>query len=167
MNLLDFQYVPGLRNFNVFLTKIRMSLLKLAGAKIGKNSIIRPGALIVNPKNIYLGENTIIGRNSIIMNYRLVSIGNNVEIGPSCVFQTNDHLIKNFLYPLGKQGTKYSKIIIKDNCYLGSNVTLLLGSTVEQNVLIGAKSLVNKNLKSYSLYAGVPVSFIKKLSKKQ
>ena len=127
-----------------------------AGASIGKNSIIRPGALIINPGKLVIGKNTTVGMNTKFMNFASVEIGNDVEIGPNCVFQTNEHVISDVKRPLGKQGKKMSPIVVDDNCYFGADVTLLSGVKVEKNVLVGAKSLVNKNLKKLQFYAGVP-----------
>ena len=156
LNLINLQYVPGFRRFNNLLTKFRMFALKCAGASIGKNSIIRPGALIINPRKLVIGKNTIVGMDSKFMNFASVEIGNDVEIGPNCIFQTNEHVFLDVKRPLGKQGRKMNEIVVDDNCYLGADVTLLSGVKVEKNVLVGAKSLVNNDLKKLQFYAGVP-----------
>ena len=71
LNFIDFQYMPGLRQLNNFLTKLRMFALKNAGASIGKNSVIRPGALIVNPRNLVVGKNTTVGKLFIMINFNI------------------------------------------------------------------------------------------------
>lgn len=156
LNCVDFQYIDGLGKLNKLLTRTRMMLLRLSGANIGLNSIIRPGALIVDTRKLRVGTNSIVGKKSVFMNFEPVTIGDDVEIGPNCVFQTNEHVIRDFDKPLGKQGAKYCQILVGSNCYLGSDVTLLSGVEVGDNVLIGAKSLVNKSLLGRAFYAGVP-----------
>ena len=161
-NNIDFQYVPLLSRLNKILTSIRMCLLRLAGASIGKNSTLRPKTTIFNPKNLIIGNNTNIGRNSIIMNFDKVIIKDNIEIGPNCTFQANEHLIEDYSKPLGKQGSFYGPISIGSNSYIGSEVTFLQGVSICDGCLIAAKSLVNNDCDKPGLYAGIPVS-LKKL----
>lgn len=161
LNFINFQYVPGLRILNNILTSIRMSLLKLSGASIGPSSILRPRALILKTQNLEIGANTIIGSGSKIMNFAKVSIGKNVEIGPSFVAQTNEHIIENYDKPLGKQGAKYESISIGDGCYIGGDVTVLSGVSICNNCIVGAKSVVTKNISVSGVYAGCPAKLIK------
>ena len=161
LNFFNFQYVPGFRWLNNVLTSIRMFCLKISGATIGKFSIIRPGALIISAKNINIGSNTIIGSNSKFMNFEQVSIGNNVEIGPGFIVQTNEHLVKDFSQPLGKQGAEYKRVVIGDGCYIGGDVTILSGLSITKNCIIGAKSIVTKNINISGIYAGCPAKLIK------
>jgi acetyltransferase-like isoleucine patch superfamily enzyme len=161
LNFLNFQYVPGLRGPNNLLTKLRMFFLRLAGARIGNLSIIRPNCLLVSAKNIIVGTNSIIGAGSKIMNFEYVTIGDNVEIGPNASFQTNEHVIENYDAPLGKQGAKYLPILVGSGCYIGADVSILSGVQIADNCIIGAKSLVTKNLEMPGLYAGCPARLIK------
>jgi acetyltransferase-like isoleucine patch superfamily enzyme len=64
------------------------------------------------------------------------------------------------LYKEFEQADLFRKIIIGNNVYIGINVTILSGTKVGDNVIIGAGSLVRGELKSNSVYAGVPVKYI-------
>ena len=55
------------------------------------------------------------------------------------------------------------QIIINSNVYIGAGSTILQGVTIENNSVVGAKSLVNKTVKRNSLYAGIPAKKIKSL----
>lgn len=165
LNLIDLQYIPGLRRLNQLLTIIRMFSLKLSGANIQNNSILRPYATIIKSKNLKMGTNVIIGSRSRIFNNANVEIGNNTEIGPNLVLRTGRHIIKDYNLPLAKQGADFAPIIIGENCYFGSDVTVLGGISITSKCLIGAKSLVNKNITIPGLYAGVPAKLIKKFPK--
>ncbi len=161
LNHINFQYVPGLRFINDFLTSIRIFFLRMSGSRIGSSSILRPKALLVSPRNLEIGSNTIIGSEAKIMNFAKVNIGSNVEIGPNFVAQTNEHLISDYQKPLGKQGAQYDPIIIGDGCYFGGDVTVLSGVSICKNCIIGAKSIVTKNISESGVYAGCPAKLIK------
>tara|TARA_B110000259_G_scaffold187744_1_gene243116 strand:- start:2941 stop:3351 length:411 start_codon:yes stop_codon:yes gene_type:complete len=133
----------------------------MSGAKIGKSSILRPGSTVLSANKLTIGSNTVVGPGARIMNFVDVIIGNDVEIGPNIIIQTNEHLIEKYDEPLGKQGGKFSSIEIGDGCYIGGDVTILSGVKIKNNCLIGAKSLVNKDLEISGLYAGCPAKLIK------
>tara|TARA_B100001142_G_scaffold272596_2_gene279695 strand:+ start:266 stop:676 length:411 start_codon:yes stop_codon:yes gene_type:complete len=136
----------------------------MSGAKIGKLSVIRPRSIVLSAKKLTIGSNTIVGPGARIMNFADVIIGNDVEIGPNIILQTNEHVIERYDKPLGKQGGKFSSIEIGDGCYIGGDVTILSGVKIKNNCLIGAKSLVNKDLEIPGLYAGCPAKLIKKFT---
>jgi maltose O-acetyltransferase len=156
LNQIDLQYVVGLSSLNNYISRFRMVFLRACGASVGSNTVIRARATIVNPRNLVIGENCTIGRNCNLMNFATVCIGNDVEIGPDCVFQTNEHVVETFDKPLGQQGATYQEIKIGDGCYVGANVTFLSGVQISSQIMIGAKSLVNKDLSDKGLYGGVP-----------
>ena len=162
LNQVDLQYIVGLSSLNNYISRLRMRCLRGCGADIGHNTIIRSKTTIVAPNKLFIGNNCTIGRYSKIMNFAKVCIGDDVEIGADCVFQTNDHLVSSVDKPLGKQGAFYKEIYIGNGCYVGANVTFLSGVKVENQIMIGAKALVNKSLGEKGLYGGVPCRLIKK-----
>lgn len=92
----------------------------------------------------------------------LIEIGKNVIVTNNCNFLTHDGgiLIFSKKYPT----LELSKpIIINDNCYLGNDVIVLPGVTIGPNVIVGAGSIVTKNLESGYVYAGNPARKIKSL----
>ena len=114
---------------------------------IGKNVIIG--------QNVYIDEGVKSGNNVKIQNnvsiYKGVIIGNNVFIGPSVVF-TND------LYPKVEEWDEslIVKTKIKDNVSLGANSTIIAGVEIGEYTLIGAGSVVTKNITNYSIAFGNP-----------
>lgn len=91
----------------------------------------------------------------------LIQIGDHVEISSAVTFLTHDGATWCFRnQERYKDVIRYGKIIIEDNCFIGANVTILPGVTIGANTIVGACSVVTKNLKPNSVYAGVPARYI-------
>lgn len=123
-------------------------------AKIGKNCIIG--------KNVYIDFGVVIGNNVKIQNnvsvYRGVTIEDGVFVGPHTCF-TNDK-IPRAINPAGtiKKPTdwKLSKTLVKKGASIGANSTILSDIEIGQFALIGAGSIVTKNVPNYGLVYGNP-----------
>ena len=92
----------------------------------------------------------------------LITIGNDVETSSNVIFVTHDGgvgVLRN-LYPEYAKIDLFKPIIIGNNVFIGINTTILPGTKVGDNVVIGAGSLVKGELKSNSVYAGVPIRYI-------
>jgi acetyltransferase-like isoleucine patch superfamily enzyme len=92
----------------------------------------------------------------------LISMGNNVETSSGVTFVTHDgsmKVIRN-MYPEYKNADLFGRIIIGNNVFIGINATILMGTEIGNNVIVGAGSLVKGKLKSNSVYAGIPVKYI-------
>jgi len=118
-----------------------------AGAKIGSNCNIG--------QNVFIAGGAQIGNNCKVQNnvsiYAGVKAGNYVFFGPSCVL-TND------INPRGmySKGGKYLETILEDGVTLGANCTIVCGNTIGTHALIGAGSVVCKNVEPYSVMVGNP-----------
>lgn len=131
------------------------------GCKIWHFSHIREGVVIgtnvIIGQNVYIDRDVKIGDNCKIQNntsiYKGVTIGDNVFIGPSVVF-TND------LYPVVEDWNddKIKNTIIEDHVSIGANATILAGVKIGFRSLIGAGSLVSKNIPKNSIAYGNPAS---------
>jgi len=124
------------------------------GAQIGENCIIS--------KNVYIDFDVRIGNNVKIQNnvsiYHGTTIEDNVFIGPHVCF-TND---KNprAVNPDGtikkEEDWKISKILVKEGASIGANSTILPGITIGEFALIGAGSVVTKDVLKYAIVFGNP-----------
>ncbi len=96
-----------------------------------------------------------------------VEIGNNVRIGGGTVIYDTDHHSLDYkertAVPEIKENIKTSPVIIKDNVFIGANSTILKGVTIGENSIIGACSVVTKNVPKNEIWAGNPARFIKSL----
>jgi acetyltransferase-like isoleucine patch superfamily enzyme len=114
--------------------------------------------------SIVIGYNLCLNRFSRIIAHEKISIGNNVTIAQFVTILDHDH---NYTFKkngkLELQGYKTSPITIGNNVWIGDKVTILKGVSIGDNVLIGANSLVNKNIPSNSIVGGVPAKIIKEI----
>ena len=154
-----FYGVRGIRyilNTDIF-EKTRVLLLRLSGAKIGKNTYIRSNLFITHPCNLTINSNSGISRNASLYLYDKLYIGPNVQIGSNLTVHTAEHKIQGKpSTPIIERGETRSKVIIEDNVYIGSNVTILSGVRIGSKSVIGAGSIVTKSLQGGYLYAGSP-----------
>lgn len=94
----------------------------------------------------------------------LITIGKHVELSGNVVFITHDGA--TWVFRNGDQSDKYKnvirygKIIIKDNCFIGMNSVILPGITIGPNAIVGAGSILTKNVPPNSVYAGNPAHYI-------
>ena len=113
-------------------------------------------------QNVFIGDNVKIGDGCKVQNnvslYDGVTAGNYVFFGPSCVF-TND------LIPNAQQSKNkcYQKTVIEDNVSIGANATILCGIKLGKGCMIGAGSVVTKDVEPYTVVIGNPAKFHKRL----
>ncbi len=145
---------------------------------IGENVIIEEGVKILHPENIRIGSNVYIGHNTILKGYYKntliigdntwigqncfihsaggVEIGEAIGIGPGVYIITSEHTDSNIDIPVLYEALKFSKVILKDGCDIGVGTIVLPGVTIGYGVIVGAGSVVNKDLPDYCVAAGVP-----------
>ena len=127
--------------------------VNIYGAEFGDNCFVGPFTEI--QKNVKIGSNTKIQSHSFVC--ELVNIGKNCFIGHGVTF-INDKF-QNFK-PANGRKDKWSKTTIRSKVYIGSNSTIL-PVTICSNVVIGAGSVVTKNINKPGKYAGNPAKKIK------
>jgi maltose O-acetyltransferase len=160
-NTIDMRYFFYLPHVSQFLEKARTLLLRRLGAKIGRNSYVRYGLFITNPRLLKMGENSKIGIRTELFLYAPLNIGNNVEIGSDLIVHTSDHNFSDPNLPLCKQGGIPQPVTIGSNVYIGSRVTILSGVGIDDYVIVAAGSVVTSDLESGFIYGGVPAKRIK------
>lgn len=112
--------------------------------------------------NISLGKNFYSNHNLVILDANKVEFGENVFIGPNCGFYTSGHPLD---YETRNKGLEYAKPIkVGDNVWIGGNVCVMPGVTIGNNVVIGAGSVVIRNIPSNVVAVGNPAKIVKKLN---
>lgn len=129
------------------------------GLHFGDNVTISRGVMI-RPSSYYgkdLGYGLEIGDNSSIGPYGYVGcsgkikIGNNVMFGPKCSLFSENHVFNDTESTIKSQGVKQKGITVEDDCWIGSNVTILDGVTIGKGSVIGAGTLISRSIPKNSI----------------
>ena len=124
----------------------QFTMLKKILGKTGKNFRIEQPFMCDYGYNIEIGENFYSNHNLIILDANKVIFGDNVFIAPNCSFYTSGHPLD---YEIRNKGLEYAKPIkVGNNVWIGGNVVVLPGVTIGDNTVIGAGSIVTKDIPS-------------------
>lgn len=127
-------------------TNIWQFCVVLENARIGRNCNINAQVLIEN--DVIIGNNVTI--KSGVQIWDGIILEDNVFIGPNVTF-TNDFLPRSKQYP-----KEFLKTIIKKSASIGANSTIIGGITINEYAMIGAGSIVTKNIGTQELWYGNP-----------
>ena len=149
---------------------LTIAVLRHFGATIGTGVRIQAPFMIHNADqtepiytNLTIGNDCYLGRDCLFDLMGKISIGNKVTISHRAVLNTHTHAGKS---PLRNKQLKVSKgdIKILDGVYLGSNVTVLECVTIGSKSIIGAFSLVNKDIPANIVGFGIPCQVQKEIN---
>ncbi len=133
-------------------TNIWQFVIVLPDAEIGDSCNVCSHCFIEN--DVKIGNNVTI-KNGVYL-WEGITIEDEVQIGPNVTF-TNDK------YPRAKQAFKLQRILIKRKASIGAASIILGGITIGENAMIGAGSLVTKDIPDNELWYGTPAKFVRKI----
>lgn len=140
----------------------RLELCRRLFGKTGKGLWLQPPFYCDYGKNIELGENVYFNFNCVILDVAKVIIGSNVFCGPNVQFYTAGHPLDPHQR---RQGLEFGKTIrIGNDVWIGGNTVLCPGVSIEDRCVIGAGSVVTKNIPADCVAAGNPARILKKLT---
>lgn len=139
-----------------FMYSWRRFLLKLFGAKIGKNVIIRPSVKITYPWKLKIDDHSWIGDDVNLYTLGEIEIGKNVVVSQKSYICTGSHDYLKPNFPIFAK-----KITIKDECWLASDVFVAPGITIGKGTVVGSRSSVYKDLPPNKICIGNPVKIIR------
>ena len=134
---------------------IRINVLRMFGAKIGRNVIFRHRTRVKFPWNLTIGNNCWIGEGVWISNKGQVKIEDNVAVSQETFITTGSHEIYRTM------DTTDKPIIIREGTWITSRCIILQGIEIGTNTVVTPGSVVNKSLDSNGIYGGNPAKFIK------
>lgn len=142
----------------------RAALLEKIFAEIGKNCYVEPPLRANWGINTHIGDNFYANFNLTLVDDTDIHIGNNVLIGPNVTLITGTHPVRPDIR--AKTAQYNLPVSIGDNVWLGANVTVLPGVSIGDNSVVGAGSVVTKDIPANSVCYGVPCRVQRKISKR-
>lgn len=140
----------------------RTEYLRNIFGSLGKNCYIEPPFYLDHGYNIFVGDNVYMNTGCIILDQCPVKIGSNTLFGPRvnvyCALHPIDAAVRNMMVEGGKP------ITVGENCWIGGNVCLCPGITIGDNTIIGAGSVVTKDIPANVIAAGNPCKVIREIT---
>ena len=152
--------------------------------EIGENVIIEDGVLVFHPENISIGNNVYIGHGAILKGYYKnemvigshtwigagcffhsgggITIGEAVGIGPRVMILTSAHKDQDLSIPVLYQEIETKSVAIESGSDLGIGSVILPGVTVGTGAIVGAGSIVTKDVEPYHIVVGNPARVLRK-----
>ncbi len=138
------------------------AFLKKYLGKCGENPVFMAPFQCDLIENLEIGDNFYANHNLVVLNNAKVYIGNNVLIGPNSCLAAPGHPIN-----VKKRNEGYefaTPIIIEDNVWLGAGVNVMPGVTIGKNSVVGAGSVVTKDIPANVIAVGNPCKVLRKLT---
>ena len=135
---------------------LKRVVLKIFGAKIGKNVIIKPNVNIKYPWKLQLGEHVWIGEGVWIDNLDFVIIGNHCCISQGALLICGNHDYTKTTFDL-----VVKRIVLEDGVWIGAKSVVCPGVVARTHAILTAGSTISKDMQAYSIYRGNPAEKVK------
>ncbi len=140
------------------------------GLVMGRGSRLGRFGTVTTTSHLSLfGEGVTIGRNSGVGDFFHigasggVEIGDDVIIGPHLLIHSQEHRHESADVPIRSQGTVQDRVVIGDDCWIGSRVTLLAGSELGPRTIVASGAVVRGTFHGGVILGGVPAKIIKSI----
>ena len=144
--------------FQFFGQRTEVNIANASLLELGHKNYFSSGCYIgVHDKgSCKIGNNNFFNRNVHIECLEDISIGDNNLFGPNIVMVDHDHRTDDITALVCKQGYVKKKIRIGNDVWIGANVTICKGVTICDHAIIGANSVVTKDINVPGVYCGIP-----------
>jgi putative colanic acid biosynthesis acetyltransferase WcaF len=133
------------------ISKIKVLLLRLFGAKVGSNVVIKPSINVKYPWRLSIGNNVWIGENVWIDNLADIVIEDNVCVSQGAMLLTGNHDYKKVAFDLIIKG-----IVLEQGSWVGAKSVVCPGVRLKSHAILSVGSVATKDLDAYGIYQGIP-----------
>lgn len=139
-----------------------LRLLRSGRLEIGRGTVLESGVTIhADRGRIRLGSRVYLSRGVSVGAVDLVEIGDCALVGPGCYITDGDHRHDDLTLPVPDQGmSSKGPVIIEDNVWLGANVVITSGVRIGRRAVIGANSVVTRDIPAFAVAAGSPAQVV-------
>jgi len=146
---------------SVIRSQTRMDVFPFNQFSLGERSVIEDFSTINNGVgDVFIGDRTIIGLGNTVIGP--VNIGNDVMFAQNIVVSAMNHGYEDISIPPSKQKDIIKLITIEDEVWIGANCVITIGVTIGKHSIVGAGSVVTKDIPPYCIAVGNPARVIKK-----
>jgi len=138
------------------LSGLKISLLRLFGAKVGAGVMIKPDVNIKYPWLLEIGDHCWIGEGVWIDNLVPVRLGNHVCLSQGAMLLTGNHDYRKSTFDL-----IVKSILLEDGVWIGAKATVCPGVVGQTHAILTAGSVANKEMEAYQIYQGNPAVSIR------
>lgn len=138
-------------------SRLRVALLRLFGARIGKGVVIHSEVCVKYPWHLQVGDHCWIGERAWIDNLTTVRLGTSVCISQGCYICTGNH---DWADP--SFGLMVRPVELHDGAWAGARSILLPGTVLEEGAIAGAGSVVSQSIPTFEVYSGNPAVFTRR-----
>jgi putative colanic acid biosynthesis acetyltransferase WcaF len=132
-------------------SSIKVFLLKLFGAEVGRGVNIKPSVNIKYPWRLKIGNYVWIGEKAWIDNLDDVTIGDHCCLSQGAMLLTGSHDFTRTTF-----NVQTGPIVLEEGVWIGARAIVYMGITCKSHAILGANSIALKNLDPYSIYYGNP-----------
>jgi acetyltransferase-like isoleucine patch superfamily enzyme len=135
--------------------------------EIGRDTLLEPGVWITAPApaRVRIGSGTFLNLGVMVAAMELVEIGDHCMFANGCFVTDADHRFDDPGQPITWQGfTSKGPTRVGDNVWCGANVVITSGVTVGERCVIGANSVVTRDVPAFSVAAGAPAKVIREIT---
>jgi len=137
-------------------SQVKIFVLRLFGARIGKGVVLKPSLNVKYPWNLRIGDYSWVGENAWLDSLVSITIGSNCCISQGVYLCTGNHDWSDPAF-----GLIVKPIVIEDGAWVGARATVLPGVTVKDHSICAAGSVIVKNTNPYTIYSGNPAVAVK------
>lgn len=156
-------------------TEKRTAILREMLGGVGENVAVDTPFHCDLGKNIFLGSDVIINMNCTFVDDQTITIGSRVLIASDVQICTASHPVlpeERLVDDWREKGTTFFRtwakpVVVKDGAWIGAKAIILPGVTIGENAVIGAGSVVNRDIPANCVAVGNPCRVIRRLDKKE
>ena len=140
---------------------IKATYLRSLGASVGRRVIFYPGLWISTGRNLRISDDVDLACQVLITSDGGVSIGARTLIGYRTSILSTNHIVPNSRERIFESGHKKKPICIGNDVWIGANCTILAGVRIGEGAVVGAGSVVTKDVAPYQIVGGNPAKLIR------